>query len=197
MSKRRRFDTFASNVKSLNRRAMAKSKSGYLPRWMDGAQSPHRVRFARLLRKPNPSSIRPEPCKATLFPCTICALWQGRGRPKSGARLPTLSTCWWCALRVGLDCWLQSASWAASASARGIMGGQLARFPPNSPPPRSERACARVAQRTGVDDIRTLSAILVQSEKLGTEMAQALRPPPTNSASNAACGPRRWRRSYP
>lgn len=32
-----------------------------------------------------------------------------------------------------------------------------------------------IAQRTGVDDIRTLSAILVQSEKLGTEMGQALR----------------------
>jgi tight adherence protein C len=32
-----------------------------------------------------------------------------------------------------------------------------------------------IAQRTGVDDLRTISAILVQSEKLGTEMAQALR----------------------
>jgi tight adherence protein C len=32
-----------------------------------------------------------------------------------------------------------------------------------------------VAQRTGVEDLKTLAAILVQSEKLGTEMAQALR----------------------
>lgn len=32
-----------------------------------------------------------------------------------------------------------------------------------------------IAQRTGVDEIRNFSAILVQSEKLGTDMAQALR----------------------
>jgi len=32
-----------------------------------------------------------------------------------------------------------------------------------------------IAQRTGVDDIRVFSSILVQSERLGTEMAQALR----------------------
>jgi tight adherence protein C len=32
-----------------------------------------------------------------------------------------------------------------------------------------------VAQRTGVDDIKTIAAILIQGEKLGTEMAQALR----------------------
>jgi len=32
-----------------------------------------------------------------------------------------------------------------------------------------------VAQRTGGEDLKTLAAILVQSEKLGTEMAQALR----------------------
>jgi tight adherence protein C len=32
-----------------------------------------------------------------------------------------------------------------------------------------------VADRTGVDDIRTFSAILVQSEKLGSEMSEALR----------------------
>ncbi len=32
-----------------------------------------------------------------------------------------------------------------------------------------------IAQRTGVEDLKTISAILVQSEKLGTEMAQAMR----------------------
>jgi len=32
-----------------------------------------------------------------------------------------------------------------------------------------------IADRTGVDDVKTVAAILVQSEKLGTEMAQALR----------------------
>jgi tight adherence protein C len=32
-----------------------------------------------------------------------------------------------------------------------------------------------LAQRTGVEDIKTFAAILIQSEKLGTEMAQALR----------------------
>ena len=32
-----------------------------------------------------------------------------------------------------------------------------------------------VAQRTGVEDLKTFSAILVQSEKLGTEIGQALR----------------------
>jgi tight adherence protein C len=32
-----------------------------------------------------------------------------------------------------------------------------------------------IAQRTGVDDIRTFASILIQSEKLGTEMAQAMR----------------------
>lgn len=32
-----------------------------------------------------------------------------------------------------------------------------------------------VAQRTGVEDLRTFSAILVQSERLGTEIGQALR----------------------
>jgi tight adherence protein C len=57
-----------------------------------------------------------------------------------------------------------------------IMGAQLARLSAELTAGSSLGEGLRaVAQRTGVDEIRTLSAILVQSEKLGTEMAQALR----------------------
>lgn len=57
-----------------------------------------------------------------------------------------------------------------------IMGAQLARLSAELAAGASLGEGLRgVGQRTGVDDIRTFSAILVQSEKLGTEMAQALR----------------------
>jgi tight adherence protein C len=59
---------------------------------------------------------------------------------------------------------------------RRIMGGQLARLSAELTAGSSLGEGLRgVAQRTGVDEIRTFSAILVQSEKLGTEMAHALR----------------------
>ncbi len=57
-----------------------------------------------------------------------------------------------------------------------IMGAQLSRLSAELAAGSSLGEGLRaVADRTGVEDIRTFSAILVQSEKLGTEMAQALR----------------------
>ena len=57
-----------------------------------------------------------------------------------------------------------------------VMGAQLARMSAELTAGSSLGEGLRaVAQRTGVDEIRNFSAILVQSEKLGTEMAQALR----------------------
>lgn len=57
-----------------------------------------------------------------------------------------------------------------------LMGGQLARLSVELTAGSSLGEGLRgVAQRTGVDEIRTFAAILVQSEKLGTEMAQGLR----------------------
>jgi len=57
-----------------------------------------------------------------------------------------------------------------------IIGAQLARLSAELTAGSSLGEGLRaVAQRTGVDEIRTFAAILVQSEKLGTEMAQALR----------------------
>jgi tight adherence protein C len=57
-----------------------------------------------------------------------------------------------------------------------LIGGQLAlasaELSAGSTLGESMRA---IAQRTGVEEIRSFSAILVQSEKLGTDMAQALR----------------------
>ncbi len=57
-----------------------------------------------------------------------------------------------------------------------IMGAQLGRLSAELAAGSSlGEGFQAVAQRTGVEDIKTFSAILVQSEKLGTEMAQALR----------------------
>jgi tight adherence protein C len=57
-----------------------------------------------------------------------------------------------------------------------LMGGQLAsasaELAAGSTLGESMRA---IALRTGVEEIKNFSAILVQSEKLGTDMAQALR----------------------
>lgn len=57
-----------------------------------------------------------------------------------------------------------------------LMGGQLARMSVELTAGATLGEGLRsVSQRTGVEEIRSFSAILVQSEKLGTEMAQALR----------------------
>jgi len=50
-------------------------------------------------------------------------------------------------------------------------------------------ALRSLSERTGVEDIKVLVATLIQTERFGTSVAQALRIPPTN------CAPKRRQRA--
>ena len=55
-----------------------------------------------------------------------------------------------------------------------VRGIRAVQFPIADGPP-ANRSAARAGPRTGVDDLRSLAAILIQADKFGSSIAQALR----------------------
>ena len=95
----------------------------------------------------------------------------------SGCRCPTRSTCWWSASRPASASTRRSSASARSWRSRIRICPTSCGWSTSScgPARRGRRRCTTWPTRTGVDDLSSLVAMLVQTDKFGTSVAQSLR----------------------